>query len=125
MKAAFGYSGQKCSACSRVYVHKKVKNEFLQKLVEKTKNLPFGNPLEQNTYVGPLANKDAYRNYQKYARIAAKEGKVLAGGSVKKDGELRHGYYVEPTIVSGLPKNHRLFKEEMFVPILCVGDFEE
>ncbi len=125
MKAAFGYSGQKCSACSRVYVHKRVKNEFLQKLVEKTKNLPVGNPLEQNTYVGPLANKDAYRNYQKYARIAAKEGKVLAGGSVKKDGELKHGYYVEPTIVSGLPRNHRLFKEEMFVPILCVADFEE
>jgi len=125
MKAAFGYAGQKCSACSRVYVHKKVKNEFLQKLVEKTKNLPVGNPLEQNVYIGPLANESAYRNYQKYARIAEKEGKVLVGGSVKKDGELKHGYYVEPTIVSGLPKNHRLFKEEMFVPILCVADYEK
>src|SRR5574341_1297513 len=83
MKAAFGYAGQKCSACSRVYVHKKVKNEFLQKLVEKTKSLPVGNPLEQNVYVGPLANAGAYRNYQKYARIAEREGKVLVGGSVK------------------------------------------
>lgn len=125
MKAAFGYSGQKCSACSRVYVHKKVKYEFLQKLVEKTKDLPIGNPLEQNVFVGPLANEDAYKKYQKYARIASKEGKILAGGSVKRDGELKHGFYVEPTIVSGLPKNHRLFKEEMFVPILCVADYEK
>lgn len=125
MKAAFGYGGQKCSACSRVYVHKKVKNEFIKKLVERTRQLPVGNPLEQNTYVGPLANEDAFRKYQKYARIAAKEGKVLAGGSVKKDGDLKHGYYVEPTIVSDLPKKHRLFKEEMFVPILCVADYEK
>jgi 1-pyrroline-5-carboxylate dehydrogenase len=125
MKAAFGYGGQKCSACSRVYVHKKVKNEFIQALVEKTRNLPVGNPLEQNTYVGPLANEDAYRKYQKYARIADKEGTVLTGGSVKKEGDLKHGFYVEPTVVSGLPKNHRLFKEEMFVPILCVADYEE
>jgi 1-pyrroline-5-carboxylate dehydrogenase len=125
MKAAFGYSGQKCSACSRVFVHKKVKNEFLQKLVEKTKDLPVGNPLEQNVYVGPLANEDAYRKYQKYARVAAKEGKVLAGGSVRKEGDLRYGYYAEPTIVSGLTKDHRLFKEELFVPILCVADYEK
>jgi 1-pyrroline-5-carboxylate dehydrogenase len=125
LRASFGYSGQKCSACSRVYVHKKIRNEFLTKLVEKTKNLPVGNPLEQNTFVGPLANKDAYGKYQKYMRVAAKDGKVLTGGSVMKEGELRHGYYVEPTIVSGLPKNHRLFKEEMFVPILCVTDYEK
>jgi 1-pyrroline-5-carboxylate dehydrogenase len=125
MKAAFGYSGQKCSACSRVYVHKKVRNEFLHKLVEKTKSLPVGNPLEQNTFVGPLANEDAYRKYQKYARIAAKEGRILAGGSAIKEGDLRHGYYVEPTIVAGLPRNHSLLREEMFVPILCVADYDK
>ena len=49
----------------------------------------------------------------------------LAGGSARKDGELKHGYYVQPTIVAGLPKKHRLFKEEMFVPILCVADYEK
>jgi len=125
LKAAFGYSGQKCSALSRVYVHRKVKDEFLKRLVEKTKSLPVGNPLDQNTFVGPLANEDAYRKYQKYMKVAAKEGRVLTGGSVKKEGELRHGYYVEPTIVAGLPKKHRLFKEEMFVPILCVADYEK
>jgi 1-pyrroline-5-carboxylate dehydrogenase len=125
LKAAFGYSGQKCSALSRVYVHKKVKDEFLKMLVEKTKSLPVGNPLDPNTFVGPLANEDAYKKYQKYMKVAAREGKVLTGGSVKKEGELKHGYYVEPTIVAGLPKKHRLFKEEMFVPILCVADYEK
>lgn len=124
MKAAFGYSGQKCSACSRVYVHKKVKDEFMKRLVEKTKSLPVGNPLDQNTFVGPLANQDAYKKFQQYVRVADRDGKILVGGSVRKDGDLRHGYYVQPTIVAGLPKKHRLFREEMFVPILCVSDYE-
>lgn len=125
LKAAFGYSGQKCSACSRVYVQKKVKDKFLKRLVEKTKSLPVGNPLDQNTFVGPLANEDAYKKYQQYVRIADRDGKILAGGSARKDGELKHGYYVQPTVVAGLPKKHRLFKEEMFVPILCVADYEK
>jgi 1-pyrroline-5-carboxylate dehydrogenase len=125
LKAAFGYSGQKCSACSRVYVHKQVKDQFLARLVEKTRNLPVGNPLDPNTFVGPLANQEAYKKYRKYTRVAAKDGKVLIGGSVKREGELKHGYYVEPTIVAGLPKNHRLFKEELFVPILCVTDYDK
>jgi 1-pyrroline-5-carboxylate dehydrogenase len=102
-----------------------VRKEFLTKLVEKTKNLPIGSPLDPNTFVGPLANEDAYAKYQKYVKVASKDGKVLAGGSVKKQGELKHGYYVEPTIVAGLPTKHRLFKEEIFVPILCIADYEK
>jgi 1-pyrroline-5-carboxylate dehydrogenase len=125
LKATFGYSGQKCSACSRVYIHKKVRDEFLRRLVEKTKNLPIGNPLDSNTFVGPLANEDAYRKYQKYIRAAEKDGKVLVGGSIKKDDGLKHGYYVEPTIIVDLPKKHQLFREEMFVPILCAADYEK
>src|ERR671923_5510 len=125
LKATFGYSGQKCSACSRVYIHKNVRDEFLNRLVEKTKNLPIGNPLDPNIFVGPLANEDAYRKYQKYIKTAAKDGNVLVGGSVKKDNDLKYGYYVEPTIIVGPPKKHRLFREEMFVPILCVADYEK
>jgi 1-pyrroline-5-carboxylate dehydrogenase len=124
LKAAFGYSGQKCSACSRVYVHKKVRDEFLNRLVEKTKNLPVGNPLDSDTFVGPLVNEDACRKYQKYVKAAAKNGIVLVGGSIKKNDDLKYGYYVEPTIVYGLPKKHWLFREEMFVPILCAADYE-
>src|ERR671917_2421087 len=84
LKATFGYSGQKCSACARVYIHKKVRDEFLSRLVEKTKNLPLGNPLDSNTFVGPLANEEAYRKYQKYIIAAEKKGKVLAGGRIRK-----------------------------------------
>lgn len=124
LKAAFGYAGQKCSACSRLYIHKKIRDEFLKRLVEKTKNLPVGNPLDPNIFVGPLAHEDAYKKYQNYARVAARDGKVLVGGSLKKEGELKHGYYVEPTIVADLPKKHRLLKEEMFVPILCIVDYD-
>lgn len=124
LKATFGYSGQKCSACSRVYVHKKVRDEFLRRLVKKTRNLPIGNPLDPNTFVGPLANEDTYRKYQKYIKAATKDGKILVGGSIKMDDELKYGYYAEPTIITGLPNKHRLFREEMFVPILCVADYE-
>jgi 1-pyrroline-5-carboxylate dehydrogenase len=125
LKAAFGYSGQKCSACSRVFVHKKVKDEFVKRLVEKAKDLPVGNPLDSHTFMGPLVNESAYKKYQQYARLADRDGKVLVGGHVKKEGELKHGYYVAPTIVTGLPKKHRLFREEIFVPILCVTDYEK
>lgn len=125
LKASFGYSGQKCSACSRVYVHKNVRDDFLKRLVEKTKSLPIGNPLDSNTFVGPLANEDAYRKYQEYIKTASKDGKVLVGGAVKEEDELRYGYYVEPTIIIGLPNEHRLFKEEMFVPILCIADYDK
>src|SRR3712207_8100088 len=111
LKATFGYSGQKCSACSRVYIHKEVRDEFLRRLVEKTKNLPIGNPLDSNTFVGPLANKDAYRKYQRYIRTAEKDGKVIVGGSIRKDDDLKYGYYVEPTVIVGLPKKHQLFRE--------------
>src|SRR5215208_4713154 len=125
LKAAFGYSGQKCSACSRVYIHRNIKRVFMERLVHRTKNLTVGNPLDSNTFVGPLANEDAYRKYQKYIRAAEKDGKVLVGGSIKKDDDLKHGYYVEPTIIVGLPKKHQLFREEMFVPILCAADYEK
>lgn len=125
LKASFGYSGQKCSACSRVYVQKKIRDEFLRRLVKKTKNLPIGNPLDPNIFVGPLATEDTFRKYQKYIKAATKDGKILVGGSIKMDDELKYGYYAEPTIITGLPSNHRLFREELFVPILCVTDYEK
>jgi 1-pyrroline-5-carboxylate dehydrogenase len=125
LKAAFGYSGQKCSACSRVYVQKSIKDKFVERLVERTKNLSIGNPLESNIFIGPLINSNAYKNYQKYTEVAFRDGTVLIGGSTKKDGDFKYGYYVEPTIVDSLPKNHRLFREELFMPILCVADYDQ
>lgn len=124
-KAAFGYAGQKCSACSRIYIQKGIKKKFIERLVEKTKNIPVGNPLERTTFMGPLINSTAYINYQKYVKLAHRDGgEVLLGGSVKKDGNLKYGYYIEPTIIDSLPKDHILFREELFVPIICVTDYE-
>jgi 1-pyrroline-5-carboxylate dehydrogenase len=121
--AAFGYSGQKCSACSTVYVQKSIKKEFVEKLVKKSKSLQIGNPLELSTFVGPLINSDAYRNYQRYTMQASRDGKLLVGGQINKSDDLKYGFYVEPTIIDGLPEGHRLLKDELFLPILCLVEY--
>ena len=93
--------------------------------MQRTKNLSIGNPLERNSFMGPLINSSAYNEYKKFAKIAFRDGKVMVGGMVKRNGDSKYGYYVEPTIVDGLPKNHRLLKEELFVPILCVAQYDD
>jgi 1-pyrroline-5-carboxylate dehydrogenase len=124
-KAAFSYSGQKCSACSRVYIQSNVKSQFLSKLVEKTKKLRVKNPQERESFVGPVINLNAYNNFKKYSRLASKNGNILTGGSVIRNDELKHGFYVEPTIVVGLPIHHPLLKKELFVPILCITEYNK
>lgn len=121
MRAAFGYSGQKCSACSRVYVDNRVKKDFVERFVKRTKELVIDNPTLKDTFVSPLINERAYRNYQSYIEIAKKNGRILTGGRVLTDEKHKYGYFVEPTIVDDLPKGHRFFKDELFVPILCVA----
>lgn len=124
MRSAFGMGGQKCSACSRVYVDRRVKAEFLDKLIEKTKTLEIGNPLERDTFLGPVVHDQAYKDYQNYVEQAKRDGKILYGGNVVTDGEFARGYYVEPMIFEGVPEDHELVKEELFVPILYVGEVE-
>jgi 1-pyrroline-5-carboxylate dehydrogenase len=124
MRSAFGLGGQKCSACSRVYIERKVRRKFVDLLVEKTNQIKIGNPLERDVYLGPVINAAAVRNYERYIELARRDGKILTGGKVLRTGELQHGYYVAPTVVDGLPNNHPLFKEEMFLPITCVADFD-
>lgn len=122
-KAAFGYSGQKCSACSRVIVQKNIKEAFISKLVAYTKNLRIGNPIERDVFIGPVINRAAYEKFQSVATAAKRSGKIVTGGKVLEEGELKHGFYVEPTIVDRLPKNHRFLKEELFMPVLAVTDY--
>jgi 1-pyrroline-5-carboxylate dehydrogenase len=127
-RGAFGYGGQKCSACSRVYVHKAVKAEFTEELIEWTERQEIGDPTEREVYLGPLINETAYRNYQAAARRAKAAGKILTGGRLVKEKPLDRGYYVEPTVVDRLPKDHAIFKDELFVPLLAmatVGSLEE
>ena len=81
--------------------------------------------MNQTVFLGPLINQKAYEKYQKLIKIASRDGRILTGGKVKKNEEFKYGYYVEPTIVDGLPKNHSFFKEELFVPILCVAEYNQ
>ena len=124
MRSAFGAQGQKCSACSRVYVTKAIRDEFVRLLVEKTKKIKIGNPLNRDVYLGPVINEDAVKTYER--AVAQAQGATAArsstGGRRLTDGEFAHGYFVEPTIIDGLPTSHPLFSEELFVPITVVGD---
>ena len=123
MRSAFSAQGQKCSACSRVYVTKSVRDEFVRLLVDKTKKIKVGNPLNRDVWLGPVINEDAVKTYERAVAQAKKDGgKVLTGGRRLAEGEFAHGYFVEPTVIDGLPTNHPLFSEELFVPITVVGD---
>ncbi len=124
VRSAFGLGGQKCSACSRVYVERKVKNKFMDLLLEKTAKITIGDPLQRDIYLGPVINPAAVSNYERYVESARKDGEILAGGEVLKKEPYTHGLFVTPTVVDGLDKGHNLFKEEMFLPIVCVAEID-
>ena len=119
-RAAFGYSGQKCSAASRVYVHGDVADEFERRLIGRTETLVVGDPTQANVFMGPVINQRAYDRFQDARDIAQRDGEILTGGYVLTEGDLRHGFYCTPTIVD-LPTNHRFFYEELFVPLLAIA----
>jgi 1-pyrroline-5-carboxylate dehydrogenase len=123
LRSAFGATGQKCSACSRVYVSKEVRDRFVELLVEKTKKIKVGNPLQRDVWMGPVINEQALKNYEDaIARAKRDGGRILVGGRRITEEPFNHGYFVEPTVVDGLPKDHPFFKQELFVPITVVGD---
>lgn len=125
VRASFGYGGQKCSACSRVYVQKNVSPQFIEKLVAKTKSLKIGKPWQKDVFLGPVINESALKKFERVSEIAKKDGKIIHGGSILKDQECKDGYFVEPTIVTGLSQEHELLREELFLPLVCVSEFED
>jgi 1-pyrroline-5-carboxylate dehydrogenase len=123
MRSAFGAQGQKCSACSRVYVTTPVREEFVRLLVEKTRQIKIGNPLDRDVYLGPVITAAAVKTYERAVAQARRDGgTILTGGHRLTDGEFAHGYFVEPTVIEGLPVGHPLFSEELFVPITVIGE---
>jgi 1-pyrroline-5-carboxylate dehydrogenase len=123
MRSAFGATGQKCSACSRVYVSREVRDELVERLVEKTKKIKVGNPLERDVWMGPVINERALRNYENAIERARRDGgRILVGGRRIVDEPFNHGYFVEPTVIDGLPAGHAFFREELFVPVVVVAD---
>jgi len=124
MRSAFGLSGQKCSAASRVYVHRDVKAKFVEILRQKTEALKIGDPTVPGVFMGPVVNAQAYEQFKKSVDLAlAGGGKMVTGGRTLAEGELAKGYYVAPTVVDGLPLDHVLFKEELFLPFVVIGEF--
>jgi 1-pyrroline-5-carboxylate dehydrogenase len=121
-RSAFGMNGHKCSACSRVYVHRAIADEFLTRLAKSADEVVRGDPLGKGVFVGPVASKQSYEDYQRYAALAreAGAGVVRAGAKVVTDGDKAHGYFVRPTVLAGLPRDHQLVRDELFVPMVAV-----
>jgi 1-pyrroline-5-carboxylate dehydrogenase len=121
MRAAFGFGGQKCSANSRVYVQREVHDELVQKLVDVTEKLTVGDPLLRETFMGPVTDQRAVDRFAQAVAEVRRDGTVFTGGEVLTDGDLARGFYVEPTVVGNLPTDHRLFRDELFVPLTAVA----
>jgi 1-pyrroline-5-carboxylate dehydrogenase len=121
MRSAFGLQGQKCSACSRVYVHESIKPAFTAKLLELVEGIKVGDPTQKENWMGPVINQRAFEAYQKYTADLHASGKVLTGGKILNET----GYFVAPTVVDGLPADHKLWQHEMFSPIVVLDSFTD
>ena len=121
IRSAFGLQGQKCSACSRIFIEEPVYESLVTRLVELTKKLTIGDPTERSVYLGPVINKSSYQDYQDFCEELSQAGRILTGGKVLTDSGFSNGYYCTPTLVSDLPLDHRLWKHEMFLPISTIA----
>jgi len=107
IRASFGYDGQKCSATSRVYVQDSVRSQFLDMLTARVKELVVGDPRRKDVFLGPLINQTALERFTKAVEDAKRSGgTIVYGGNVLSDGNHHKGYYVEPTVITGLPSDH-------------------
>lgn len=125
MRSAFGLQGQKCSAGSVVYVERSVSEQFLAKLIEKTGGLKVGDPAARENYMGPVIDEAAAQRFAQAVADSRRDGHIRHGGRRLSGGIFDQGFYVEPTIVSGLAPGHRLNREELFLPFLSVLVFDD
>ncbi len=127
-RGAFGFSGQKCSATSRVYVEDDVYEEFVDKLVARTRDLTVGSPTENGVFVGPVIDREAVERFKEaVAEAESNGGEVLVGGKVVEEGDFARGNFVEPTVAT-VPLGSWLWEKELFVPFVTVtkvGDLDE
>jgi len=114
--SAFGFQGQKCSACSRLIVHEKIYPAFVEKLAEKVKDLKVGPAMDPSSYMGPVINENARKSILQYIETGRKEGRLVAGGE-PAEGD---GFYIKPTVIVDLDPSARIAREEIFGPVLAV-----
>jgi aldehyde dehydrogenase (NAD+) len=118
---AFGTSGQRCTATSRLICHKDVSAKVIAKLVDRVKKLKVGNGLDESTQMGPVVNQGQLDTVLEYIDIGKKEGaKLVTGGERLTGKEYDKGYFVQPTVFTEITRNMRLWKEEIFGPVLSV-----
>lgn len=124
VKSAFGFSGQKCSACSRAIIVEDVYDSVVEKIASLTKTLKVGNPQDRKVFVGPVNDKNAFDKITSYFEVGEHEGRCVTGGSANGS----KGWFIEPTIYVDVAADSRLMQEEIFGPILAVckvKDFDE
>jgi 1-pyrroline-5-carboxylate dehydrogenase len=115
--SAFGYQGQKCSACSRAIVDEKVYDEFLVKFKARAEKVTAGEPDDPTYYMGPVISARAKKSIETYIEVGKKEGRLLTGGN----GDSRAGFFVPPTVFADVDPKARIFQEEIFGPVLAVA----
>jgi 1-pyrroline-5-carboxylate dehydrogenase len=122
VRSAFGLQGQKCSAASRVLVEEPVYDELVGRLKDIADKLVIGDPTDRTTNLGPVINQSSYNDFKNFnEEINQAGGKFLTGGHVRTGGMYDKGYFCEPTFVTDLPYDHRLWQYEMFLPITTIG----
>ncbi len=122
--SAFGFQGQKCSACSRLIVDSAIYDKFVPMVAEKTKALRVGPPEKSDAQVGPVVNESAMRKIKEYIDKGSRQGRLLAGGAVHPED----GYYIEPTVIADVDPDATIAQEEIFGPVLAVikaKDFDD
>ncbi|MDZ4717712.1 MAG: L-glutamate gamma-semialdehyde dehydrogenase [Roseiflexaceae bacterium] len=121
--SAFGFQGQKCSACSRVVAVAPIYDELLDRVIERAGTLTIGDPSQRTTYMGAVIDSRSQQKIAEYIEIGKKDGRLVLGGDLP-DG----GYFVSPTIIADVPAESRLSQEEIFGPVLAfvkASDFDE
>ena len=122
LASAFGYQGQKCSACSRLILHEKIYPEFVQKLAARARRITVGPAMDPSNYMGPVINSNAMQSILRYIEIGKGEGTLVAGGSAAASGSAAagDGFFIQPTVIVDVDPSARIAKEEIFGPVLAV-----
>lgn len=124
VRSAFGFSGQKCSACSRAVIHEDVYEEVKNRVVELAKEMKAGDPATNEYFTGPVIDQAAYDKIMEYIEIGKQEGELLVGG----EGDDSKGWFVQPTVFADVDPNARIMQEEIFGPVVALTkakDFDE
>jgi 1-pyrroline-5-carboxylate dehydrogenase len=121
IRSAFGLSGQKCSAASRIYVHESIADELIERLTAALAGVSVGDPTQRENWMGPVINERAHKNHARFcAELEAGGATILSGGKILAEGALAQGFFCAPTLAEA-PPAHPLWQQEMFLPVAMLA----